>query len=309
MKRFLTFLFVLFAMPAFAQTRGSSAPDPNLLNQNQAVSFGCTINQSTSAVTLQAAQNPVAGNHYLVAIVDSQSYGANIITCLYTPANAAASNQMNVYDGGVYSILDPVLGTCLNAAGSGWSALKLFDDLITAGKFDHVLVEPIGVDGTIAADHATGFLAGRLATAVSRLAAKGWVAGTNITVIVMIMQGESDNTNGTTQVAYTAAMNTWIAQARTAGFNGPVFVAEETWISGAASTAVQLAQTSTSPSGVINNAASVYAGPNLDALVGNACTGAAACRQADNTHFTTAARTNISTVWQTALHASGISPF
>jgi hypothetical protein len=309
MKRsFFAFLIFLHAAFAVAGPGGSSQPDPNQLGSIP-VALGCTINTNTSAVTLQAAQNPVAGNHYLVAIVDGQSNGANIIPTLYTPTNAGAILQMNIGDGGVYSILDPVLGTCLNAAGSGWSVLKLFDDLITAGKFDHVLVEPINVDGTAAADHASGALVGRLATAINRLAAKGWVAGANITVIVIWMQGETDNINATTQVNYTATLNSLIAQSRTAGFAGPWFIAEETWDAGAASTAVQLAQTSASPSGVINNAAGVYAFANFDSLVGSVCTGSAPCRQADNTHFTTAARANISTIGQAALHASGISPF
>jgi hypothetical protein len=302
--RIIVLLFLAFIIsPALAQ-RGSSSPDPNQLNTNFPVSIGCTINPNVNAVTLQASQIPNPANHYLVAIVDGQSNGTNIIPTTYTPTNASAILQMNIGDGGVYSISDPVLGTCLNAAGSGWSMLQLFDALITAGKFDHVLVEPINVDGTAVADHASGFLQGRLATAINRLAAKGWVAGTNITVIVIWMQGESDNLAGTTQANYTSTLNSLIAQSRAAGFAGPWFVPEETWDNGAASTAVQLAQTSVSPSGVINTSASVYPGPNLDALVGSICTGSAACRQADNTHFTTAARANVTSVWQTALHAA-----
>jgi hypothetical protein len=294
--------------------KGSSAPDPNQTPLNFPFTQYNTVNQNNiNSVSLVANQGPDAGQEELAAIVAGQSNCSDIIATSgtpqpYTPTNASSINQLNINDGGIYTILDPVLGTSLNIGG-GFSVLPVFDQLITAGKFARVVVEPVCIDGSAVADWQNGIIAGRLATAINRLTAKGWVASSKVVVIIIWMQGEEDNLLATTQIAYTASLNSLIAQSRTAGFPGPWFVAEETYYQGATSSAVQNAQTVTSPSGVINNGSGVYAGPNVDSLVGSICSGSAACRQSDNIHLTGAGRTSLAPLWTTALHASGISPF
>jgi len=81
------------------------------------------------------------------------------------------------------------------------------------------------------------------------------------------------------------------------GFNGRIFVNEETWLSGVVNANVQNAQiaipNSTTPG--------TWAGANADSL-------GAGSRQSDNTHFTPAGLASLTTLIVAAMAASG-APF
>jgi hypothetical protein len=304
--RFIIALVFLTGSPALAQRAGSSPVDPNVLNINTIVP-GLALSQNTNIVSLRALQslNPAVKN--LVAVVAGQSNCTDIVPSTYSPANPANLDQMFLNDGGIYNALDPVMGVSLNSGG-GFVPLQMFDDLITAALFDRIVIVPVCIGGTSVADWQNGNQFDRITVAFSRLKAKGMAnAGTNVTVIVLWMQGETDNIPlNTSQAAYTASFNAVVAASRTAGFTGPWFVTEETLNGGVVWAPVQAAQTAVSPSGVINNGAGVYTAGNLDALVGSTC-GGSACRF-DNTHFSVAGRTSVSSTIRAALHAFG-APF
>jgi hypothetical protein len=105
--------------------------------------------------------------------------------------------------------------------------------------------------------------------AIARLAAIG-LSPTHI----LWQQGETDNLNGTTALAYTTSLQALVQSIRDLGVNAPFFVALGTYISGAASPTVRSGQ-SASVSAPLN----IIQGPDTDTLTG-------ANRMADETHFT-----------------------
>lgn len=301
--RFSIVLAFLMGSSALAQQQGSSPVDPNVLNVNTLVPGGA-LSQNTSLVSLRPSQSLDPAVKNLVAIVAGQSNCSDIVPSTYSPVNPSKLDQMFLNDGGIYNAIDPVLGVSLNTGG-GFTPLQMFDDLASAALFDRIVMVPVCIGGTSVANWQNGNQSNRITVAINRLKAKGMAnAGTNVTVIVLWMQGETDNVPLTTsQVSYTASLNAVIAASRTAGFTGPWFVAEETFSGGAVWAPVELAQTATTPSGVINNGAGVYTAGNLDAIIGTTCAGLA-CRF-DNVHFTPAGRTVVSSVIRAALHAFG----
>ncbi len=176
-----------------------------------------------------------------------------------------------------------MLGTSINnypALGGGNPLTRIADALISANLFDRVICASIAIDGTAVADWdpaLNGVVSARIPVIFARLAAKGLVAGTNVTVVVLWGQGETDTTNGTTQSAYFNSMTNVINGSRAAGFTGPWFIAEQTYNIGTISTAVQSAQLS-----IINHSLNIWGGPNADAIIGTTCGGT--CRP-DNLHF------------------------
>lgn len=294
-------LSLLLSGPAFAQ-RGASPADPFLLPpiapQGGIVNL---INQNTNGLTPRAAQslNPAVRN--LIIIGAGQSNMADSPQASpYTPSNPSALDQFDVNNGGIFPAVDPLLGCSLNGGG-GNPLLRLGDNLVAGGFFDRVVLASIAIDGTAVAEWETGTYSTRLTVLFRRLAAKGLVAGTNITVIVLWGQGETDTTNGTSQASYTASLNNVIAASRAAGFAGTWFVASQSYNSGLTSSNVTNAQAA-----VVNHGAGVWAGPNADAIIGTTC-GGLTCRP-DNLHFGNNGMPVYVSGWQTALHAFG-APF
>lgn len=325
MRQSMVTLFVLFysfSAYAQAQARGTGTPDPYFLNETN-MPMGGTAGSSipsrdVNSKTLSSnGQTLNTGVQNCVLIAAGQSNNANTAPSNFTPTHASALDNLNIYDGAIYKAADPLIGASFvnNAPpAGGHPTLRLADALVTAGKCVRVIIVPISIDTTTIAQWATGQFAGRLPTAILRIKQRGIVCGSaNITCAILWGQGESDQLAGTTQTAYVAAFNTLVANAAAAGFVGRWFVAKETADpAGTVSAAVQAAQTANSPSGVINNAAGIYLGANADALTGNTCNGANACRQGDNIHWTDngsqAYATDATNGWMQALHASG-APF
>ena len=178
------------------------------------------------------------------------------------------------------------------------------DAEITAGNFDQAIVASIAIDGTSVADWdptVNGVLSDRFRVLFARLAAKGIVAGANVTIVVLWGQGETDNGNGTSQAAYTAGLNNIIAGTRANGFAGTWFVASQSWFTGVVAPNVTNGQAA-----VVNHGAGVWAGPNADAIIGTTC-GGLTCRP-DNLHFGDNGMPVYATGWVNALHAFG-APF
>ena len=310
MKRIIAALWVvLFASQAWAQSRGGAGPpDIYYLNETGLANFFVIPSRDVASRTLGTQTiNPGIQNCVLIPL--GQSNNVNTAPSNYTPTNPTALDNLNPYDGAIYKATDPLVGASWGLAappGGGHPALRLGDALVTAGKCARVIIVPIGIGSSAVADWATGTLANRFEVALRRLNQRGVICGsTNVSCVALWGQGETDTDLGTTQAAYTTALNLVISNGATAGFVGRWLIANETYNGTTISSAIQAAQAA------VVNGTTVFAGANADALVGNVCNGPNACRQ-DGLHWSDngsqAYATDATNGWQQALHSSGL-PF
>lgn len=296
------FIFLFLCTMAFGQQQTGGVPAPDLFvlpTPMQATNNDINNNTLSSQKIDTTKKN-------LILIVAGQSNIANVGLTQYTPSNPTGLDELYVSDGAIYKAIDPALGVSIPTGGVAFPGLRIADTLVTNGKFDRVILVPISIGGTLIADWATGVESNRIQVALLRIKNRGITCGgTNQTCAIIWGIGESDEQAGTSQVSWTASFNTIVSN--NSSFVGRWFVAEQTWWSGV-SAAIQAAQTVASPSGVINNGAGIYAGPNADVLINSTC-GGVACRQAANLpHFTDAGCASYAAAWVTALAASG-APF
>lgn len=276
---------------------GVSLPDPFVIDDSFSVAQGpsATPYRQTSGLT-QRDQSFNPAQKTLVLIGAGQSNYVSLTPTLYTPTSSSVIDNFNFYDGGSYSIGGPLLGTQYNATmGPGNILARVAQNAITGG-FDRVVVVPIAIGGSTAAEWAAGSMSDRIGVAMRRLASRGYIPGApGLTFALSWGQGETDNGNGTSQAAYAASMATVISNAQAAGFTGSscrFFINKQTWLTGAVSSAVQAAQAA------LPNGTTIFAGGDLDMLD-------ATNRQVDNTHFNdTGAAAGATLIWN-AMHASG----
>jgi hypothetical protein len=304
---FVASVLLLDASAASAQYRGSSPPDPYTLRTPMPQGIGNVTNVNVNVVSLRPLQTPDRTKRNIVIIGAGQSNMANSPQAsVYAAVNAGSIDQLYVENGGVYNAPDPLLGNSINnypSFGGGNPILRVADALITAGSFDHALVASIAIDGSSVADWETGSLSQRLPVVIARLKAKGWLTGPNVIAVLLWGQGETDQALGTTTAAYLNSLSNVITATRRAGFNGPWFVAVETFFSGPISVQVQNAQIA-----IVNHAAGIWAGPFADNIIGSSCGGI--CRP-DNLHFGDLGMpvyVGSSIGWLASLHAFG-APF
>ena len=199
-----------------------------------------------------------AGTAIIVTV--GQSNIANNALGTYTVSNATAQN-LSIYDGGIYLCADPVLGPSGPGGTSGSSSpnCAIADSLITNSVYSRVIMVPIGINGTLAADWNGAVLSSRITVAMRRLAALG-VSPTQI----MWHQGEQDNFAGTSGAAYTASVQAVATQFRNLGYTGPFFVATETYDGSGNSATIQTAQAN-----AVSSPLHIVAGANWDSLTGS----------------------------------------
>lgn len=194
-------------------------------------------------------------------------------------------HHLNIYNGGVYSAVNPLLG-CTSLAGN--FPLRLGDKLINAGLFARVVFVPIAIGATPIAQWATGgALQDRIATAYRRCVAVGLpVTG------VLWHQGETDADSVISQATYQAALSSVIDRTRLAGFSEPFFVAKVAYPFNTSASNVRAAQAA-----VINHGNEIWEGPDTDTLTG-------ANRDGGNVHFSAATgANNHADAWKTAIDA------
>jgi Carbohydrate esterase, sialic acid-specific acetylesterase len=290
-------VLALIAMAACAAPRlqATSLPDPFVFGQNPHSDFSSS-NADISAKTVR----PLAintGIRNLVLITFGQSNCENVAPSAYTPANATALDNFNVFNGQMYAAADPLLGASIggDVGGPGNIATRIGDLLLTNGKFDRVILVPLCIGGTsVATWGSTGPLFQNPAAAMARLSASGITPGmTGVTFAAIWMQGESDH--GKAQATYTTIFATISSALFATGFNGRLFVNKQTWLSGVVDANVQAAQVA------IPNGTTIFAGANADSLD-------ATNRQADNIHFNDTGMAALATLICNAMHASG-APF
>jgi hypothetical protein len=281
---------------------GSGKPDPYVLGELIINNGSWMANRGYTDANGRTARNLTinTGIKNLVLILAGQSLMAAEAPSAYTPTNAIAIDNFNIYDGSVYPWSDPPLGatwvnTSVSGAGVGSIGGRIADKFISAGTFDRVIVVSIAVGGAKVSDWATGSLSDRLCKTMLRLSARGFAAQTNVTVAIVWGQGEADTVSATGQSAYQTALSSAISNVQSCGFSGRFFVNSESWSGGTTSSNVTNAQAA-----VIDNS-TVFAGGNLDSL--NATN-----RLSDNTHLNDTGMANAATLIFNAMHASG-TPF
>lgn len=304
MKQLLRYILLLAASPAFGQGKGAAAlPDPMQLpvivvpSGRDSLCCGNEINSKT-------ARNPTinTGIRNLVLILDGQSNVNDNHSTAYVPANPTKIDNLNLFDGQIYAATDPLLGSRNDglSLGPGNFSLRLADNLITANKFDRVIILIVAISGAPMASLLGTPGTGRYNAAYSRLTGRGITPGlTNTTIAILFGHGEGDCAGGTTQGTYSAGLTTTIAAARAAGFTQglvPFFVAKQSWVVGVTCAAIQNAQI-----GIVNHPTNIWLGPDADTLD-------ATNRQADNIHFNATGAAAYASLWQTALAAFG-APF
>lgn len=226
-----------------------------------------------------------------VFIVAGQSNAQNIAAGAYAPANGAKIDNLNLYDGGTYRALEPLLGADTSTAagfGPGNMFLRVADKLISAGIFARVILATVAKGGTTIAEW-DATLHRRILVAHRRLAAVGLAP-----TAVLWQQGESDTNAGTTQSAYTASAQSMINKVRAEmGTTVPWFLAYSTYYNGVTSPGIREAVAA-----LIAANPNVYAGADTDTLTGTAVNRNAA----DGVHLTAAGQDTGAGLWGDALH-------
>lgn len=237
----------------------------------------------------------------IVLVIISQSNGTNVMPSLYVPSNRLGVINFNIGDGNAYRAkpggpIDPLLG-CTGFApnlpngwpNGNWPGI-LADSLISDGTASNVVVVPIGVGGSYAADWAVGGSNNiRITVTARRLSAAGLTPDA-----VLWNQGESDYS--TPYASYVSSITSAIGTVHSYWPTVPVFVAIQTYIHGLFSSTIATAQAA-----VVNPAAHIFAGANADSLVG-------INRQSDLTHWSDVGGANLASLIRAKLHAYG-APF
>lgn len=240
-------------------------------------------------VVSKSIVNPrlIASENTAVFVVAGQSNAANSGDTPYTPTNAKVHN-LNVSNGALYAAADPLVG-CSNAVSGVYGNMftRMADKLVTAGKYQRVILIPIALGGT-SIDTWKTILFGRINVAFRRAAAQGYTV-----TALLWQQGEADTDLATTQAAYTASFNAMRSKLDDVALTTPWLLAKSTYSNGATSTPIRSAV-----SGLINGT-TLLTGPDTDTLTGTTINR----RDADNTHFKAAGAEAAAVLWRDVIMA------
>jgi hypothetical protein len=227
----------------------------------QSVIYGADpVLDTTGKTEVSCDVNPSERTAVLVFI--GQSLSVNSIPSIYTPTQSG-NHQLNIYDGKCYETKEPLLG--INVSGGAVTAQRgtwmsrLADRLIANGHYDRVIIVPMAVGNTRADQWASNSSAPYLKNNINVVARRLAQAKLHCTAIHW-GQGESDTSAGTSQAAYTTALNSLIAEFNRTMPGCPILVAREAYYYGATSSAVLAAQDA-APNGT-----TVFAGENLETI-------------------------------------------
>jgi hypothetical protein len=236
----------------------------------------------------QVAPLPIGANTAVIMLF-GDSTPSNVVNSLYTPAQSLNQN-FNVYNGGLYSTAEPLLGCNINSANlsSGSYFSRVADNLRSAGTFSRVVLAPFGVGGSLFADYAAGgAINGRIAAAWKRVQAAGLDTGH---VYWYFQCGANDKNAGVSQASATASLNSVISTIRGLS-SANIFIPTHSNFGLATSAAIQAAQAA-----VIDNV-SIFTGGNLDSLAGSAA------NYWDNTHYNATGAAAAATIAANAIAA------
>jgi hypothetical protein len=298
MRAILATILVLLgaSSSAPAQVLGFGGGAPNTVSPYSITEyFGFSgFNNTVGRITVSAALT--AGEKTAIIFVPGQSNATNVMPTAYVPANAAKCNQINIYDGLVYQMRDPVLGAVGAIAGTWMS--RLCDSLINDGTFQRVIMIPMAIPGTTAAQWQT-VLAQRVYVAVLRARALGYLASNaDVHPFFLVSQGEQDGLIGTSSADYQASWLAVIEIAKGLGCDVNWFFAEETMVSNTTSSTIRGAQAA-----LVNAGAKRLAGADMDSLTGSTnrqCPHPEDC----GTHLTDTGAANAAMLWKAILAAA-----
>lgn len=227
----------------------------------------------------------VEGERTKIIVGLGQSNSANSENALYTPTNTAKIDNLNVYDGGIYSGADPLLGAGFYSAGGCWQT-RLADKLISGAFCDRVILGPIGRGSTSVLDWTPGgFMYPSLAAVCRRFSALG------LTISAFLwVQGEDDH--GMAQDVYRDALMAMINSTRADGFVAPWLIGKSTYTQGNTDANVRAACAS------VVNGTTIFAGADTDGLVG--------ANRYDDVHFSATGANAAADLWASAVTAASI---
>lgn len=294
--RFLgaAFALLLGCLAAHAQyvrpVPGHNTSPYTITDQTQDFSAG--YQNTAGKVSVSTALTP--GEKTAIVLLPGQSNSTNITPSTYTPVNAAACQQLNVYSGSspaLYRAVDPLLGP--TGAGGTWAA-RWCDKTVTAGTFQRVIMVPIAISGT-SSQHWKTEMFWRLYVAILQLRVLGYLDTTNADLrwFVLVQQGETDAQNGVAAATYAANWITVTDAVAAMGWPGKWWFARQTWNAGVANATIQGAQTSAP----LIDGVTRMAGVNSDART-------VGFRQGDNTHWNDAGGDQIATDTQVIIAAN-----
>lgn len=224
----------------------ASAPDPFVVSEYPQAGYGGAPGQpgyagrgwdvirgKTEVSSIVADRNDTA-----VIIVDGQSeHATSGGTSAYSVLSTEA-HQMNIYDGGIYRIADPVLGASYaESTGPSSPIGPLADRIIARGKKSRVIVVPIAIGGTpwsIYDPAVTGSLFSRVRCAILRLRARGLEPD-----FICAARGATDNGLGTSAASIKASVQAWAQGIRDMDCDAPIYLGKFTMASGATSATVR----------------------------------------------------------------------
>lgn len=298
MLRAIYFIIAFFLSGySIAGQGGMSPPDPYLLSDTNftTVTYGY---RSTSGLTVRSPSINISLKT-LVLITTGQSLLANVVPTLYVPTNSSVIDQINIYDGQLYSMGGPLLGSTYNPTlaglGPGNVVVRVADLLITNGKFDRVIIADLNIGSTLIAQwgDVNNLYTNRLSVVIARLAARGITPGmTGVTFSTIMAVGNNDLVAGTSQAAYSASQSLFITNTQAVIPSSRIFIALDSG-SGQTSNAVRSAQAAAV------NGTTIFSGGDLDSST---------IATSDGVHPSDAGAATMATIIYNALHASG-SPF
>lgn len=260
---------------------GGSVSDPFVLNDvRSAIALS---NNGYNITTGRTLVNPTSltGRVKVLVMLGQSNIANSGQGGTYSPSNPTKILNLNIWDGGLYRAADPLLG-----CDGPYSAMgtQLADTLVTDNYADYVVLVPAAIGSTRISQWASGGICNhRIGVAFRRTAAIGLT-----TTHVLWQQGESDKSYGTSQASYASKLSSIISEIQ--GFTAaPIFVAQASWIAGAASSSIASAQAASW------NGTTVIQGANTDSLDNSYRTA-----QVD---FTYAGMTAVAALWAPIIEA------
>lgn len=235
---------------------GGSSPDPYTLPRLPGAVDGWQATGGRTRVNPSSLSGSVG-----CIVVFGDSVPSNVVNSIYTPTQANNYN-FNIYDGGLYKTVEPLLGCNWNAESpadvpSGSFFTRVADSLITNAVYPNVVLVMMGLGGSLLADYASGgSLNGRFAPVKARLDAAGLTA-----TGIYCMLGANDGPNGTTGSSATTSMDSIVSTVRGIWPSTNMFVATHTLFDLTTYPAIQTAQQS-----VWSSSNKVYDGGDMDSL-------------------------------------------
>lgn len=259
----------------------SSAPDPFVFNENWAA--GLPGYNNTTGKTLLSSVISDPANTKTIITLGQSNHATHCGSGPYTTVSSQAQN-LSIYDGGIYSGSDPVLGCSFSGASS--VNMRIADSMISRGKATRCIVVPIAAGSSNFARWADpSDLFGRLTAAILRCRARGLEPDA-----FFCGMGEQDNNFGTSAASITASIWAMVDALRSSPISceTPFYVGLFSLIGGATSATVRTGITN-----AVDAARNIVLGYDADTNL----TVAGGFRLGDQTHLSDTGLTALATGW------------